>query len=188
MLYLGVVVNLLTGFLGFVAWASYVFVYTPLKKRTPLCTLIGAVPGAIPPMMGWTAVTNSVDRGAWALFAILFIWQIPHFLALARMYREDYMNGGFPMLTVVDTDGSRTSRQIFLYCFALVPVSLIPFLLGLSGKLYFISALALGLGFLGLGIRAALLRTMASSKQLFFASIFYLPFLLMFMLANKISP
>ena len=187
-LYLGAAVNLLTGFLGFVAWASYVFVYTPLKKLTPFCTVVGAVPGAIPPMMGWTAAANSMDWGAGALFAILFFWQIPHFLALARMYREDYMNGGFPMLPVIDADGSRTSRQIFLYCLVLIPVSLLPCFLGLTGRFYLGGALALGLAFLGLGTRAALLRTMASSKQLFFASIFYLPFLLMFMIANKVSP
>ena len=187
-LYLGVALNGLTALLGMTAWLSYVFVYTPLKRRTPLCTVVGAVPGAIPPVMGWTATGNSMDWGAWALFAILFLWQIPHFLALARMYREDYIRGGFPMLPVVDPEGSRTSRRIFLYCLALVPVSLAPCFLGLCGNLYFAGALALGIGFLGLGIRAALLRTMTSSKQLFFASIFYLPFLLMFMVANKISP
>ena len=132
---LAVAVNLLTALLGAVALAGYVFVYTPLKRISSLATVIGAVPGAIPPMMGWCAVRNEVDAAAWVLFGILFFWQLPHFLAIAWLCREDYARGGFPMLPVLDPEGFRTGRQAILYGAALVPVSLLPSLLGLNGRL-----------------------------------------------------
>lgn len=185
-IYLALAVNLLTSLLGILAWASYVLVYTPMKRFTPWCTIVGAIPGALPPMMGWTAVTDSIDPGAWALFAILFAWQIPHFMALAQIYREDYASGGFPMLTVVDLDGSRTSRQIILYCVALLPASLAPWYLHLAGTLYLVGATILGLVFLVLGLRAASRRSTATSRQLFFGSIIYLPCLLLLMVVSKI--
>src|SRR4051812_34642920 len=146
---LALAVNLMTALLGAAALTGYVFVYTPLKRITSLATIVGAVPGAIPPMMGWSAVRGQLDPAAWVLFGILFFWQMPHFLAIAWLCREDYARGGFPMLTVSDTTGSRTARQMILYGVALIPVSLLPSVLGLMGTLYFVCALILGLVYLG---------------------------------------
>ena len=146
-------VNLLTALLGAAALAGYVFVYTPLKRISSFATVIGAIPGAIPPMMGWSAVRNELDLAAWVLFGILFFWQLPHFLAIAWLCREDYARGGFPMLPVLDPEGTRTGRQAILYGAALVPISLLPSLLGLMGTVYFVGALAFGLIYLGLLLR-----------------------------------
>src|SRR5262249_10856685 len=126
-------VNFLTSLLATLTLALYLFAYTPLKRKTSLCTLVGAVPGAIPPMMGWTAVTGSIDFKAWWLFAVLFLWQLPHFLAIAWLYREDYARAGFPMLPVTDPGGSRTSRQIIFDTVALLAVSMLPAVLGMAG-------------------------------------------------------
>lgn len=185
MLYLVWRVNLLTAFLAAFTLSSYLFAYTPLKRKSPLCTLVGAVPGAIPPMMGWSAAQDSLGTGAWILFAILFLWQMPHFYALAQVYREDYARGGFPMLSVLDPDGRRTGVEIIAYTLALLPTSLAPSLVGMTGHLYFWGALLLSLGFLAFGIAAAKRRTIPSSRKLFLASIFYLPFILILMVANK---
>jgi heme o synthase len=187
LLYLAFLVNILTSFLGVITLVSYVFVYTPLKTRTPLCTLVGAVPGAIPPMMGWTAATESLDVGAWLLFIILFLWQMPHFFALAQMYRDDYARGGFPMLSVVDPGGSRVGVQIVSHTFLLIPASIAPYFFGMTGTAYLIGAGILSVGFLIFGVIAAFQKTYASSRKLFLASIFYLPLMLILMVADKVA-
>lgn len=183
---LALTVNLLTSLLGAVALAGYVFVYTPLKRVSSLATVVGAVPGAIPPMMGWCAVTGRVDAAAWVLFGILFLWQMPHFLAIAWLCRADYASAGFPMLTVLDPEGSRTARQMVLYAAALVPVSLAPAALGLMGGLYFVGALALGLAYLGFGVAFSLRRSATEARWLMLASILYLPAVLLVMLLDRV--
>jgi heme o synthase len=183
---LALAVNLLTALLGAVALAGYVFVYTPLKRVSSLATVVGAVPGAIPPMMGWSAVTGRVDLAAWVLFGILFFWQMPHFLAIAWLCRADYASAGFPMLTVRDPEGSRTARQVILYGAALVPVSLAPAALGLLGGVYLAGALALGLAYLGFGAAFARYRSTAEARRLMLASILYLPAVLLAMLLDRI--
>ncbi|MFQ5770655.1 MAG: heme o synthase [bacterium] len=178
-------VNLLTGLLAALTLLSYIFIYTPLKRKTPLSTLIGAVPGALPAMGGWTAVRGEISIEAWVLFAILFFWQLPHFLAIAWIYREDYARGGFLVLPVVDHNGWQTGIQIIIYCLALLSVSLLPTLLGLTGFLYFSGALILGIGFLTSGIRVAVQKTNRYAKQLLHASIIYLPVLMALMFIDK---
>lgn len=187
LLYLAFLVNVLTSFLGVFTLVSYLFVYTPLKTRTPLCTLVGAVPGAIPPMMGWAAANNSLGIGAWLLFIILFLWQMPHFFALAQMYRDDYARGGFPMLSVVDSNGERIGAQILSHSFLLIPASMAPYFFGMTGIIYLIGAGILSLVFLLFGVIAALQKNYSSSKKLFLASIFYLPLMLILMVADKVS-
>ena len=187
LLYLAVAVNLLTALLGAVALAGYVFVYTPLKRVSSLATVLGAVPGAIPPMMGWSAVQDRLDPAAWVLFGLLFFWQMPHFLAIAWLCREDYASAGFPMLTVGDPDGRRTARQVLLYGAALVPVSLLPSILGLTGAVYFAGALALGLGYFGFGAAFARRRSTPAARWLMLASILYLPAVLMVMLVDRFA-
>jgi len=184
--YLAVLTNPLTAALGAAALLIYIFAYTPLKKRTWLCTVVGAVPGAIPPMMGWTAVTGGIDVLAWVLFGIVFLWQMPHFFAIGWLYRIDYARAGFPMLPVLDAEGKRTSRQIVLYTIALLAVSLLTTVLGLTGAIYFIGALTLGLAFLGLGLVLAVTRTGAHARRLFLGSVIYLPILLILMVVDKV--
>src|SRR5213075_1393863 len=147
-IYLAFLVNPFTALLGLTVIAGYLFVYTPLKTRTTLSTALVAFPGAMPPLMGWTAARGEIDVAAWVLFAILFLWQFPHFLAIAWMYREDYGRAGIKMLPVVEPDGRVTGQQIIAYSLMLVPVSLLPSLLGISGKIYLVAALVLGLLFL----------------------------------------
>jgi protoheme IX farnesyltransferase len=183
---LALAVNLLTALLGAIALAGYVFVYTPLKRVTSLATIIGAVPGAIPPMMGWSAVRGRLDPAAWVLFGILFFWQMPHFLAIAWLCREDYARGGFPMLTVSDTSGSRTARQMILYGTALIPVSLLPSVLGLMGTVYFAGALLLGIVYLAFSFGFARTRSTSGARWLMLASILYLPAVLLVMLLDRI--
>jgi protoheme IX farnesyltransferase len=165
---------------------GYLFVYTPLKKKTPFSTIVGAFPGAVPILIGWVAVKGSIDLRGWVLFAILFFWQIPHFLAIAWMYRKDYARAGFPMLTVVDPEGFRAAQQVIIYVLGLIPISLMPSVLHLTGWVYFFGALVLGIGFSASGIRTAFTRTNASAKQLLFASILYLPLLLALMVVDKV--
>ncbi|HWN42789.1 MAG TPA: heme o synthase [Thermoanaerobaculia bacterium] len=179
-------VNLLTALLGAVALAGYVFVYTPLKRVSSLATIIGAIPGAIPPMMGWSAVRNEIDLAAWVLFGILFFWQMPHFLAIAWLCRDDYRDAGFPMLTVSDPEGIRTARQVLLYGAVLVPVSLMPSLLGLMGSVYFAGALVLGIAYLGFGVAFARSRNTPRARWLMFASILYFPAVLLVMLLDRV--
>lgn len=180
-------VNVLTGLLATLSAGLYVLVYTPLKRTTALCTLAGAIPGALPPMIGWAAARNAVDPEAWALFALLFVWQLPHFLAIALVYREDYARAGFRMLPVTERSDGATARQIALYGLALLPVSLVPVRMGLAGAWYFFGALALGLGFLVLASWAAWVRSAQSARQLFLGSVLYLPLLLGLMVCDRVA-
>ncbi len=184
-LHLLFLVNALTSLLSIITAALYLFAYTPLKKRTSLCTVVGAIPGAIPPMMGWTAVRNSLDFEAWWLFAILFLWQLPHFLSIAWLYREDYERGGFPMLPVLDKEGSQTSRQIILETLALLCITLLPATLGVFGQIYFLGAFVLGIVFLYMGIRLARAKNALSARRLLLTSVVYLPCLLILMMLAK---
>jgi protoheme IX farnesyltransferase len=168
-------VNLLTALLGLFTLGSYLFIYTPLKQRSHLSTVIGALPGAMPPLMGYAASHGSLTPEAWTLFAILFIWQFPHFLAIAWMYREDYARAGIRMLPVVEPDGMSTGRQIILYASTLIPVSLFPVLLGMTGKVYLAGALVLGGWFLYTGVRVAFDLTNVRARRVLLASIVYLP-------------
>ena len=183
--YLALTVNTLTAVLGAFTLLSYVFVYTPLKRITSFNTVVGAVPGAIPPMMGVTAVTGAISPEALALFAILFLWQMPHFLAIAILYRDDYAAGGFKMLPVVDRDLGVTGRQIVLYSIALIPASLVPVSLGMAGVNYFVTAMLLGLALLSFGISCATTGTRSDARKLFFSSILYLPLLFAGLMIDK---
>ena len=183
--YLALLVNPLTAVIGFATLASYVFVYTPLKRRTSLNTVVGAVPGALPPVMGCTAALGALSPEALVLFAILFFWQMPHFLAIAILYREDYALGGFKMLPVVDGKLNFTSRQIVLYAAALVPVSLMPSLIGIAGPGYFACAVLAGLAFLSFAVSCAATRSRGDARWLFLASIIYLPLLLAVLMIDK---
>jgi heme o synthase len=183
--YLAVLVNLLTALLGAVTLGTYVLLYTPMKRWTTLNTVIGAVPGAIPPMMGFTAAQGALSPEALAVFGILFFWQMPHFLAIAILYRDDYAKGGLKMLPVVDADLSVTGRQILLYGAALIPASLAPVQLGMAGATYFTCATLLGIAFLTFGVSCATTRTRDDARKLFLASIVYLPLLLAAMMLDK---
>jgi protoheme IX farnesyltransferase len=178
-------VNAPTALLGLVAFVAYVGVYTPLKRRTALATLVGAIPGAIPPMMGWTAVTGRLDFGAWSLFVLLFLWQLPHFLAIAWMCREDYGQAGFPMLPVVHPDGRSTARQMVLYSAALIPASLAPSALGLAGVPYFFGALLLGVFFLAACLRFSRSISERAARRVLLASVVYLPGVLAAMVIDR---
>ena len=163
----------------------YLIVYTPMKRRTPLSTLVGAVPGALPVLIGWTASHGSVALGGATLFTIVFLWQIPHFMAIAWLYRDDYGKAGFPMLPVIDPQGRRAGRQAVRYAAALVPVSLAPTFAGISGTVYFVSALVLGLALLVLAVRFAATRNDRAARALFLGSITYLPLLWIVMIAGR---
>ena len=178
-------INVLTPALGAAALASYVLLYTPLKRLTSLCTVVGAVPGAMPPMMGWAAARGTLGSGGWSLFAVLFLWQLPHFLAIGWIYREDYARAGFPMLTVLDRDGRSTGRQMMLYSAALIPVTLVAGAAATAGAGYLWSALALGLVFFGASFRFAWTRSVAAAKVLFLISVLYLPLLLGLMVFDR---
>jgi protoheme IX farnesyltransferase len=184
-LYLALFTNSLTSILGLTVAAGYLCAYTPLKTRTTFSTFVGAFPGAMPPVLGWTAARGQLDVTALVLFAILFLWQFPHFLAIAWMYREDYGRAGICMLPVVEPDGRVTGQQIIAYTVMLVPVSLLPTVLGVSGKIYFVAALILGLLFLASGVRAALSKSNQHARQLLMASVFYLPLLFGVMVLNR---
>jgi protoheme IX farnesyltransferase len=177
--------NLLSATVAFVTMASYAVVYTPLKRRSSFATVIGAIPGALPPVIGWTAALDELSQGAWVLFGIVFLWQLPHFLAIAWIYRDDYARAGFPMLPVIDPDGGSTARQAVIYALALVPVSLAPTLVGMAGPIYFAGALVLTLLFVGLSLRFAATRSIPAARRLFFGSIIYLPLLWMLMIADR---
>ena len=172
-------VNTLTAVLALVALVTYLFLYTPLKRISSLSTLVGAVPGALPIMGGWTAATGSLDPGAWALFGILFFWQLPHFLALAWIYRDDYRRGGFKMLGVADPEARQTRQQSVLYAVALLPASLLPVLLGLTGGAYAIAALLLTGGYVLSALRFAVRADSPAARGLFRVSLLYLPVLLL---------
>jgi protoheme IX farnesyltransferase len=165
--------------------ASYVFLYTPLKRKTHLATLIGAVPGALPPLIGWAAAAGSLSAPAWTLFGILFFWQLPHFLAIAWLYRDEYAGAGFPLLTVIDPSGRAAGRQAVVNSLALIPASLLPALLGQGGDLYFHVALALGVGLLALSAWLAWSRTTLAARALVLGSIVYLPALLLVLCLDR---
>jgi len=173
--------------LGVVTCLSYLLAYTPLKKKTVWATFVGAFPGAVPPMIGWAAATGSLDRGAWALFGILFLWQFPHFHAIAWMYREDYSRAGILMLPVVDRDGSRTFRQIILTAIGLIGISLLPSMLGLTGVLYFFGALVTSTGLLQVCLWAASSKSNARAKWLMHATVLHIPLLLGLMMYDKVA-
>lgn len=178
-------VNTLTSFLAALALINYVVVYTPLKCKSPWCTFIGAVSGAIPPVMGWTVVRNEINLPAWVLFAILFLWQLPHFWAIAWVYREDYARAGFKVLSVIDLTGYLTGRLVVAYCLALLIVSPMLTIMGLTGTIYFFCALLLNLMLLGYGIKLWLERSRHAANQLMGATFLYLPLLLILMAVDK---
>jgi protoheme IX farnesyltransferase len=178
--------NLLAAALAIATLVVYLTVYTPMKRRTPLATLVGAVPGALPPLIGWTSSHGSISMGGVALFAIVFLWQIPHFMAIAWLYRDDYATAGFPMLSVVDPAGRRAGRQAVVYALALVPVSLAPAIAGISGTIYAGIALVLGVALFWLAVQFATARTDAAARRLFLGSITYLPLLWVAMIADKL--
>ena len=184
--YLGAFVGPLVMLVTAVTTALYLFAYTPLKLRTPLCTIIGAVPGALPPVTGWVASREAFGLGAWVLFGILFLWQLPHTLAIARLYRDDYARAGVRLLPVVDADGTSTGRQIVTGCLALLAVSLLPTLIGLAGPLYFVGAFLLGAAFVAIGARQALAPSAGSARRVLFASLLYLPILLTLLAIDKV--
>ncbi len=184
-IYLAVLVNPLSAVLGLTVISGYLFAYTPLKTRTSLSTFVGAFPGAVPPLIGWASARGTIGVEAWVLFAILFLWQFPHFLAIAWMYREDYTRAGILMLPVVEPDGRVTGQQIVLYTVMLLPVSLLPTLLGTAGKIYFVGAIVLGLLFLYFGLRAAFSKSRQAARQLLLASVIYLPLLFILMVLDR---
>jgi heme o synthase len=172
--------------LGIFTCLSYLLAYTPLKKRTVWATFVGAFPGAIPPMIGWAAATGKLDAGAWLLFAILFVWQFPHFHAISWMYREDYARAGIMMLPVVDKDGTRTFRQIILYAVGLVAISLLPTVIGLTGVLYFFGALVVCTALVQVCLWANTARTNVRAKWLMHATVLHIPILLGLMMYDKL--
>ena len=186
LVYLLLAVNFLSAAVTALIAVSYLLWYTPMKLRSSLCVLVGAVPGALPPVIGWVAATGSLDVGAWVLFAIMFLWQVPHTLAIARLYRTDYARAGIQFLPVIDFDGQSTNRQIISHTAALLAVSLLPTLLGLAGPVYFIVAFILGVGFLLSGVRLALESTLPRARKLLFASLIYLPVLLLVMALDRV--
>jgi protoheme IX farnesyltransferase len=185
LLELSIQVNLLAAEVAFITFGSYVFLYTPLKRKTDLATLVGAVPGALPPLLGWAAATGELTGPAWILFGILFFWQLPHFLAIAWLYRDDYARGGFPVLPVLDPSGRSTARQVFTNSLALLPASLLPALVRQCGDVYFWSALGLGILFLGMALWLASSRSRLSARSMVIASIVYLPLLFLAMLLDR---
>jgi protoheme IX farnesyltransferase len=184
--YLALLVNLLSGLVTAVITVTYLFLYTPLKHRTTLSTVAGAIPGALPPVTGWVAARGEIGLEAVVLFAIMFLWQLPHALALAWLFRDDYARAGFYLLPIVDPDGRATSLQIFINCLALTAVSLVPSVIGLTGALYFYVALAAGLILLGFALHLTLTRSLASARNLFFASLVYLLAQFMTMAIDKV--
>jgi protoheme IX farnesyltransferase len=187
LVYLGLWVNPITSLVGACSLLCYLLIYTPLKRVTWLNTVVGAVPGALPPLMGWVAARGELSGAGLSLFAIQALWQMPHFLAIAWMYRDEYANAGFKMLPVYDPTGKRTGRQAVLYASALLAVSLCPFLFHLAGPVYLTGALVLGLVFVGYAARFSRCRTIGRSRQLFYLSLAYLPLLLGLMVADKLK-
>ncbi len=186
LLFLALVVNLLSAGVTAVSVGSYLFLYTPLKRKTSLCSIVGAVPGALPPVIGWAAARGELGVEAWVLFAILFLWQIPHSLAIARLYRDDYARAGIRLLPVIEPDGGSTGRQIVSNCLALLAVGSLPTLIGLAGSVYFVGAFVLGVGFLGCGIGLAISRSETAARRLLLASLVYLPAQLGLMALDKV--
>lgn len=178
-------INALTGFLSVLTAFLYILVYTPLKRLTWLNTSIGSIPGALPPLGGWAAATGSLDTGAWILFGILYLWQHPHFYAIAWMCRKDYEKAGFKMLPVLEPDGSRTMRQVFWHLFLLIPISVLPYISGMMGGVYAIGVLCLAFGFLASAIPLAKSLSDSAALLLLKASVYYLPALLLLMILDR---
>jgi heme o synthase len=194
-IYLAVFTNPLTGLLTILTSVVYLAAYTPLKRISPICTFVGAFPGAMPGVLGWTAARGKLEWGTLVLFAILFVWQFPHFFSIAWLYREDYANGGVKMLPVVEQDGRSTARRILVYSIALIPISLLPSFMGMAGKIYLVGAAILGFALLYFGIRLAFLNlplTSALSKtrarHVLQATVIYLPLLFALMMTNSLKP
>jgi protoheme IX farnesyltransferase len=177
--------NPLAAMLGLITLLTYLFVYTPLKQRSPHSTTIGAIPGAMPPLIGFAAAAGTLTWGAWVLFAILFLWQFPHFYAIAWMYKDDYARAGIRMLPVVEPDGKSTARRILLYSIALIPISLMPKFFAMAGNVYLYGALALGLAFVYYGLRIRTDRTRQQARRVLLASVVYLPLLFSLMLFDR---
>lgn len=186
LVYLTLAVNPLSALVTAVIVLSYLFAYTPLKKKTSLCSIVGAIPGALPPVIGWSAARETLSLEAWVLFAIVFLWQMPHSLAIGWLYRDDFARAGFRLLPVIDPDGKSTGRQIVSNCLALLAVGLLPTLIGFTGAIYFFSALVLGSVFLWYGVSLALSCSQAAARRLLFASLVYLPVLLAVMAFDKV--
>jgi heme o synthase len=186
LMYLTLLVNPLSGLVTTVSVASYLFLYTPLKQKTPLCVMVGAVPGALPPVTGWVAASGQWPLEAWVLFAILFLWQIPHSLSIAVLYREDYARANFQLLPVVEPDGTNTGRQIVVHSLALLAVGLLPTSLHLSGPVYFVTAFVLGVALLVCAAMLARSHSIPAARRLLFASLIYLPVLLVVMAVDKV--
>jgi protoheme IX farnesyltransferase len=193
-LYLGFALNVLTGWLSLATAAVYLGGYTPLKRIHPLCTLVGAFPGAMPGVLGWTAARGRLELGAAVMFAIVFFWQFPHFFSIAWLYRDDYAAGGIRMLPVVEPDGKSTIRQILLYSLGLIPISLLPRFLGMAGNVYFFGAVIMGWGLFYIGLRLAMFklapntpRSKERARQLLQATVVYLTLLFALMMLNPIA-
>jgi protoheme IX farnesyltransferase len=191
--YLAVFTNPLTGLLTFLTSVVYLAAYTPLKKISPICTFVGAFPGAMPGVLGWTAACGRLELGTLVLFAILFVWQFPHFFSIAWLYREDYAKGGVRMLPVVEEDGRSTARRILIYSLLLIPVSVLPSFFGMAGKIYLVGAVILGFGLLYFGVRLAFLNLPLGSapskmraRQVLQATVIYLPLLFALMMGNSL--
>ncbi len=194
-IYLAVFTNPLTGLLTLLTSAIYLVAYTPLKRVSPICTFIGAFPGAMPGVLGWTAARGQLEWGTLVLFGILFIWQFPHFFSIAWLYREDYAKGGIKMLPVVEEDGRSTAWRIIVYSVILIPLSVLPTFMGMAGKIYLVGAIALGFALLFFGIRLAFLKlplvspqSKMRARQLLQATVIYLPLLFALMMGNSIKP
>jgi len=194
-IYLAVFTNPLTGLLTFLTSVVYLAAYTPLKKVSPICTFVGAFPGAMPGVLGWTAVRGQLEWGTLVLFAILFIWQFPHFFSIAWLYREDYARGGVKMLPVVEEDGRSTARRILAYSIALIPISLLPSFMGMAGRIYLVGAVVLGFALLYVGMRLAFLdlplvsaQSKLRARHVLQATVIYLPLLFALMMGNSLKP
>jgi protoheme IX farnesyltransferase len=194
-IYLAVFTNPLTGLLTLLTSVVYLAAYTPLKRISPICTFVGAFPGAMPGVLGWTAARGKLEWGTLVLFAILFVWQFPHFFSIAWLYREDYASGGVKMLPVVEDDGRSTARRILIYSIALIPISVLPSFMGMAGKTYLVGAVVLGFALLYFGIRLAFLKMPLASapskmraRHVLQATVVYLPLLFMLMMTNSAHP
>ncbi len=184
--YLALAVNVLSALVAAAITMSYLWAYTPMKRFSSLCVPVGAVPGALPPVIGWVAARGELSVDAWVLFAIMFLWQIPHTLAIACLYREDFAKAGIQFLPVMEPDGESTNRQIIVHCLALLVVGLLPTLIGLAGAIYFIAAFLLGIGFLASGVSLVMTPTRAGARRLLFASLIYLPVLLLVLALDRV--
>lgn len=186
LVHLALAVNLLSAAVAAAITASYLWGYTPMKRVSPLCVPVGAVPGALPPVIGWVAARGELSLDAWVIFAIMFLWQIPHTLAIAFLHREDFAKAGIQFLPVIEPDGGSTNRQILVHCSALLAVSLLPTLIGLAGAIYFVAAFLLGAGFLASGIGLVMSPSRSGARRLLFASLIYLPALLLVMALDRV--